>query len=292
MTTGRVYVSTGGDRRRPAVECAGEIVDRSSHRVELSGGRPLMDPEAEVATLAGRRELLLHNYFPPPEEPFVLNLAEPDADTAESSMRLVRRALAISGACGARHFAVHAGFLARPDVRELGQRIGAREVMDRDEGISLMVDRLLQLAVDADAAGVRLLVENHVLSHANLESFGENFLLMVDPDEILAVHRELGGRVGLLLDVGHLHVSTTSLGLSARDALAALDPIAEGYHLSSNSGQSDQHGALSSDDWFWDGMSRDKAFYTVEIHSPSIDEWIDSADMTQRWLDADRGTAS
>ena len=84
MTTGRVYVSTGGDRRRPAVECAGEIVDRSSHRVELSGGRPLMDPEAEVATLAGRRELLLHNYFPPPEEPFVLNLAEPDADTAES----------------------------------------------------------------------------------------------------------------------------------------------------------------------------------------------------------------
>lgn len=292
MTQGRVYISTGGDRRRPAVDCGREIAERSAYRVELSGGRPLADPEGEVAALARSRSLLLHNYFPPPEDPFILNLADPDTDAAAPSIALVRRALAISGACGAGHFAVHAGFLARPDVHELGQRIAARAVMNRDDGIALMVERLLMLAEHAEAAGVRLLVENHVLSQANLESFGENFLLMVDPDEILAVHRELGGRVGLLLDVGHLHVSTTSLGLTPRAALAALDPVAEGYHLSSNSGQADQHGALTAADWFWDGMSRDKAFYTVEIHSASIDDWIDSADMTQRWLDEPHGAAS
>jgi sugar phosphate isomerase/epimerase len=285
MTDTRVFISTGGDKGRTATECARDIVSRSRHGVELSGGKSLADPEGAVTALSHERKVLLHNYFPPPSEPFVLNLSDPDHEAAKDSLRLVRRAIAISAKAGASHYAVHAGFLAKPSVAELGERISARAVLDRGHGIELMIARLLELSFDAEAAGVRLLVENHVLSEANLESFGENFLLMVDPEEIQQVLAALEGRVGFLLDVGHLNTSAHTLGLDPREALKFLDPYAEGYHLSSNDGRSDQHSPISTEDWFWEGISRERAFYTVEIHSTSIGEWVESADLVQGWLD-------
>lgn len=287
MTSTRVFVSTGGDRSRTGVECARDIASRSPHGVELSGGMPLDDPERSVAALAEECKLLLHNYFPPPPKPFVLNLSEPIHEVAEEGMNLVRRALAISGSVGASHYAVHAGFLARPSVEELGGRISARTLLNRDHGLELMISRLAALSVEAEGAGVRLLVENHVLSEANLNSFGENFLLMVDPEEIRQVISALDGRVGLLLDVGHLHTSTHTLGIDADSALQLLDPMAEGYHLSSNNGLSDQHQRISTGEWFWGGMSRDKAFYTVEIHSASLTDWTESADLVHNWLEGE-----
>jgi sugar phosphate isomerase/epimerase len=244
----------------------------------------MTDPIREILQLAQKRRVLLHNYFPPPPEPIVLDLAEPDPSLYEESRKVVHQALRISGASKAEYYAVHAGFLARTEASELGRRITRRAVLDRSLGLELMVGRLLELSRVAEANSVRLLVENHALSAANMDSFGENFLLMVDPDEICEVIAALDGQVGLLLDVGHLNVSAKTLGFDRLEALKKLGHLAEGYHLSSNDGHSDMHHALSNKDWFWSDLSKDSAFYTVEIHTPDPREWIGSADLVSAWL--------
>ena len=285
----RVFISTGGSKSDSAVEVGRSLLQACPHGIELTAGQSTSDPTSEVSKLAQQRRVLLHNYFPPPTEAFVLNVSEPDPLVYERSQRLVCQALEISGLCGATHYGVHAGFLAQPNANELGRTIPRREVLDRALGLELMVDRLLELSKVADTHGVRLLVENHALSAANMESFGENFLLLVDPEEILAVLAALKGRVGLLLDVGHLNVSTKTLGLDRLRALQQLEHLAEGYHLSSNNGFSDEHSALTGDEWFWPYLDRDSAFYTVEIHAPDAQQWIDSADRVSNWLDDPKG---
>ncbi|MDA9802793.1 sugar phosphate isomerase/epimerase [bacterium] len=280
----RVFISTGGSAKASAVEAAWSLFDSCSYGVELTAGQPLTDPSSEVLELAQERKILLHNYFPPPPEPLVLDLAEPDPSLYEESQNVIHQALALSGAAKAEYYAVHAGFLARTEASELGRRITRRAVLDRSLGLELMIGRLLELSKVAEANSVRLLVENHALSEANMDSFGQNFLLMVDPDEICEVIAALDGQVGLLLDVGHLNVSAKTLGFDRFAALKTLGHLAEGHHLSSNDGSADMHLALSNQDWFWSDLASDSAFYTVEIHTSDPREWIDSADLVSVWL--------
>ena len=63
---------------------------------------------------------VLHNYFPPPEEPFVLNLAASDDTTLELSRSLCRRAIDLSIELQAPFYSVHAGFCFEAGPEDLG----------------------------------------------------------------------------------------------------------------------------------------------------------------------------
>ena len=275
--TPRIYISTGGERSQPACTTA-EAFSESDYGIELSGGTYSDSVVADATLLATSRPVLLHNYFPVPAEPFVLNLSSGSPETQRDSMALCQRALALSASVGAAHYAVHAGFLADVSPGHLGRRIPRMDLLGRAEGLSRMRDALLELAEFAARHGVRLLVENHALAPFNLDSFGENFLLLVDPDEIARFVQSTNGAIGLLLDVGHLNTSAKSLGFDAASSAADLADLVEGYHLSSNDGLSDAHRALSGDDWFLPVLKRDAAFYTVEIHDADKSAWLQSAD--------------
>jgi sugar phosphate isomerase/epimerase len=276
--TPRIYISTGGERSLPACLTA-EAFNGSPYGIELSGGAYSDSVEADATLLASSKPVMLHNYFPVPLTPFVLNLSSGSPEALSDSLALCRRALSLSASVGASHYAVHAGFLADVSPGHLGARIPRMETMDRAEGLSRMRDALLELAEFGASHGVRLLVENHALAPFNLDSFGENFLLLVDPDEIAGFVESTNGAIGLLLDVGHLNTSARSLGFDPASSAANLAALVEGYHVSSNDGMSDGHCALTGDDWFLSVLKRDAAFYTVEIHDADKTAWLQSANV-------------
>lgn len=246
--------------------------------IELSGGRHDADLSQNLDTLKkADTPLLLHNYFPPPKTPFVMNLSEVNDEKFVRTKKQIEQSILLSAKLSARFFGIHAGFLFSPEVSELGRTITPRAGLDRQTALQVMCERVIALSAYAERYGVRLLLENHVLSHTNLESVGSNFLLMVDPDEILSVLRLCEGRVGLLLDVGHLKVSANTLQFNFLEAFVALAHIAEGFHLSTNDGKSDQHLSISMNEPWLSLLPRDKAIYTLEAHSPSSQELIASA---------------
>ena len=162
----QLFVSTSGIHSN-AIDQALNLIGEGFTKIELSGGAYIPNLDERLDELSSAAEaVMLHNYFPPPETPFVFNLASEKQENVLRSMALARTSIDISSVCGAQYFAVHAGFLFDPKVSELGNSIEKSEIRSRDEGLTDFKRNILDLAKYAKERNVRLLVENNVLSYA------------------------------------------------------------------------------------------------------------------------------
>ena len=214
--------------------------------------------------------LSLHNYFPPKKDPFVFNLASFDEDIVKNSMNHIKNAIKISSSIGSRFFSFHAGYLIDPKVDELGNRIKKRIVNNRQESKEKFIKRVNEASQYAKNLGVKILIENNVLSYRNYKEFGDNPLLMVGIEEAEEIMDLTDSNVGLLIDVAHLKVSSKTLGFSAEEYLKILGDKIDGYHLSDNNGIEDTNELIMEDSWFWPHIENDAEYYSIEVYN--VDE--------------------
>lgn len=192
-------------------------------------------------------DYLIHNYFPPPKEPFVLNLASQNESVRRRSIDLARGGLALSARLGAPFYSVHAGFITDPAgfggssfIFPLPQ--SGAEVEAAWETFLASIALLLD---EAARLGVGLLIENNVCPP---DLKGK--LLLQTPDEFLKLFERIrSARLGILLDTGHLRVSATTYGLDPAACVMALAAHIRAFHLHDNDGHSDQHLPAERDSW-------------------------------------------
>jgi sugar phosphate isomerase/epimerase len=198
----------------------------------------------------------VHNYFPPPETPFVLNIAARDEDGRTRTRALCRTAIALAGELGAPFYSVHAGFAAALKPEQLGRPADqaaalTAEDIDRDAAYAAMVETVRELADFAAGKGVGLLVENNVISPLYLEKMPINPLLLTRPDELDRFFGDVGhDNIGLLLDVGHAKVSGTAEGFAPEAFVEAAAPYLRAWHLSDNDGRADSNQPFDGNAWF------------------------------------------
>jgi len=208
--------------------------------IELSGGTAYY-PDFEDDLLEQQKEFglsyLLHNYFPPPIEHFVLNLASLDDDVYNKSIKHFKRALDLSQKLGATKYGIHAGFLIDPKVNELGQKIGHQKRYDSSLALEQFANAYYELC--SYAPDVDLHIENNVYSLPNKDRFGFNPFLFTDYQSYLELKQLIDFNV--LLDWAHLKVSCNTLGLNLINELKTLAPIANYYHISDNNGVIDSN---------------------------------------------------
>lgn len=278
----QLFVSTSG-HKGDAISQATRLTENGFKSLELSGGTHnpnLINDLERLKQIAGN--LMLHNYFPPPAEPFVMNLASNDPKILEQSLELAMWAIDLSSKIGSPFYGVHAGFLLDPKIKDLGNTIRRKDLMNREVGLARFATSIEFLADFAYKRNVKLLVENNVLSQANLESFGMNPFLLVEPDEILQFFESAHINVGLLLDLGHLNVSALALSLQNIDFLEKISRCVVGYHFSDNDGREDQHLELSSTTWFLPYIDKNVMFGTFEIHSQDAKQIENSLAILER----------
>ena len=280
----KIYVSTGAAREETAASWAAALLGNEVLPVEMSGGAFSPRARDEVRHLSGQTSVMLHNYFPPPADPFVLNLASEDPETASRSRQMVKDALDLSADIGASHYAVHSGYCFDPSVASLGKPLVGVARFDREAAFDRLLANVTELARYATECGVRLMIENHVLARFNLEKYGDNPLLLADPHEILEFFDVIDADLALLLDVGHLKVSATTLGFDLDEGMRTLLPLAEGFHLSENSGMADDHRSFDESVWFLPYLEGRNDFMTVEIHSADPQESVSAARATKNYL--------
>jgi sugar phosphate isomerase/epimerase len=229
----------------------GAGVARDFPGLELSGGphRSPAELSEGMARLrrAGAASILVHNYFPPPKEPFVLNLATADAILLERCLRLAGEALDLCAALGTPFYSFHPGY--RRDGRELSNGHFAFSGPQRSMSATLAQFHANFPALHALACerGVKLAVENLFPIRDEVTSLANTL------GEMEALIAPLPGDVGLLLDLGHLAVSANLLGF---DRLAYLDGLLSRHggrifevHLSGNDGETDAHLPIQPGDW-------------------------------------------
>ncbi|MGA3171999.1 MAG: TIM barrel protein [Chthoniobacteraceae bacterium] len=265
-----IYVSSGAFHGARLAEMA-EACESIGAGLELSSGirwHPGLDGEIEeVARRKGR--VLVHNYFPPPEKPFVLNLASTDPDTLDRGKQHVRASIDLSARFGAPFYSVHSGFAMNLKAEDLGhpEAQAQLEKIPCAEAYRIFLNTVREMSAYAKSRGLRLLIENNVITRQQLSR--ESPLLMIEPAEIARFLRELDdANVGLLLDVGHAKVSAAALGFAPQTFFKQL-PVSA-IHASDNDGIRDNNQPFGEDAWFWPHCPPD-APLVIEVYGIGID---------------------
>lgn len=242
-----IYVSSSCVRVSRISEAVKILAEAGFRSIELSGGTDYYpDLEADLLELKKKYALsfLCHNYFPPPVEPIVVNLASLDGSIHTKSMNHLFENIRVSRMLGADRISFHAGFFIDIVAAEIGRELGRGVLVDRKEAI----DRFCRSynALREEAGDLSIYVENNVYSWANKQVYGaDSPFMLLTYDDFLELKRKIDFR--LLLDVGHLRVSCNSLGIDFREELSRLFPYADYLHISDNDGVDDSHGPISEE---------------------------------------------
>lgn len=265
-----MFVSTGGNSKLSAVDYANYLFENNFQNIELSGGNYDQNFVQKLLRLrkAGAN-LTLHNYIPFSQDCFVLNLASNNKTILKQSIEHVRQALYLSGEIGAKYYAVHGGFLVDPKVSELGRELNRQRLQDKYDAVERFKQTVSELSSFAGQCDVRLLIENNVITVGNLNAFERNPLLLCGADEMIPFFQEMKNFVSLLLDVGHLKVSSNTLGLDPIKELKALMPFIGGLHLSDNDGLADTNMPYSEKAWFMSNLPQHE-YTVVEVYEDNL----------------------
>lgn len=264
-----IYVSTGGFPNQTAYKTASEFIKANIIACELSGGAFDKNIEDSLIKLKSNCNIQLHNYFPPPEKPFVMNLASRDMDIVKKTINHIKKSINLSSKLGTNIYSFHAGYLLDPKVDELGKRVQKQSFLNRKEGLERFIHNVNLLAAHAKKMDTILLIENNVLSQNNYKYFGTNPFLMVEDKECKYVMQNTLENVFLLIDVAHLKVSSTSLGFDKEKFLETVSPWIRAYHLSDNDGLSDSNKPVTKASWFWPYIKKNLDYYSLEIYDNS-----------------------
>jgi len=260
-----IFVSTGGYYNETAVNTACEFLELGIDKIELSGGVHSNNQIKEVLALAKQCTIQLHNYFPPSKIPFVFNLASEDPIVEKLSINHALNAIDITSKIGGNEYSFHAGFRINPSVTELGKKLSSSKLVERKISLEIFEKNVKYIANYAEKRNINLLIENNVINNINFKKFGEDPLLLTDPIEINNFMCCMPSNVGILLDVGHLKVSSAVLKFDLKESLLKINKWIKGYHLSDNEGEFDTNSKLTNESWFW-GQLIPNLKYTIEVY--------------------------
>lgn len=262
-----IYVSTGGFNYLPQKSIF-LLKKKGINSIELSGGKYFKNIYNYLKK--EKCNFLLHNYFPVPKKNFVINLASSNIKIYKKSVLNIKKSIDISNKINSNFFSFHAGFLFDPPPHLLGGLFKKVKLDNKSQAIKRFTKRVESIARYAKKKNVKILIENNVITKENLKQFGDNPFLLTTPNEILKFFKNSHDNIGLLLDVGHLKVSSKTLGFNLVKGHEKLIPIIEGYHISDNNGKKDSNNEFSKNSWFFKKLKLDVKYITIEVYTKNL----------------------
>jgi len=221
-------------------------------KIEFSSGLPYNKSNIEFFDKFNVSSKLIHNYFPAPKNPFVINLASSNKKIRDLSINHCLKNIELSAKNNLNFYAAHAGFCVDPLPDNLGRFIQIKKPFNRAAHIDIFLNSLNQLINFAESLKVNFYIENNVVSKLNYTNNGNtNSFICCDSDEINYVFSQIKSEYfGLLLDTAHLKVSSSTLSLDMYDEVNKIIPTIRAIHHSDNDGLIDSNHPLDSNYWF------------------------------------------
>lgn len=202
-----------------------------------------------------------HAYFPPPKQDFVINLASCNDDIYNRSLEHYRNCIVMMKKIGIPFLSVHAGFYIEIDTGSIGGQLSDSVIYDISRANRRFCDAAEELKRIAAAENIMFYIENNVISPENYRRLKDNYLMMTDYHGISEMKKHIDFR--LLLDLAHLRVSCSALGLDYMTEAAKLGNLAEWIHISENDGITDQHRLIDFNGEIFGCL---KNIYTKNMH--------------------------
>ncbi len=264
-----IYISSSCVKHKKTKDSVLELVNNNFKNIELSGGTEYYDGfEDDLLELKNKYDLnyTCHNYFPPPKDHFVLNLASLDDVVYAKTLEHLKKAISLSKKLGAEKFGFHAGFFIDIKVSEIGKKITKKSLFDKGKAIQKFCEGFNELKIFANNLG--LYVENNAFSSTNAKTYNNDNLFMLT---ISSEYNELRDKIdfNLLLDVAHLKVSSNTLNLNFEDELKFLVKKSDYIHISDNDGLHDLNRKLNQNSTLvrmLKEINLDSKDFTLEIY--------------------------
>lgn len=238
-----IYVSSACLKNRTIGETVKQLAEAGIRNIELSGGTAYYSCiEDDLISLREKYGLkyVCHSYFPPPKEDFVVNLASCNDEIYEKSKKHYFNCIDMLRRLQIRVLSIHAGFLFETNPVNLGKLISLDDVYKEEKAYDRFCDAYNLIQKKCSDNDIELYLENNVLSLENYKSWGNrNLLMMTEYDSIEKMRNDI--EFNLLLDLAHLRVSCTALGLDFKSQYEKLIGSAKWFHVSENNGIVDQH---------------------------------------------------
>lgn len=229
-----IYISSSCVKNSTIKQSIEELVSNNILNIELSGGTQYYtDIEYDLLSLQTKYDLniICHNYFPPPKENFVLNLASLNDEIYEKSIQHLIKSINLSKKIGASKFGFHAGFFMDISTNEIGKKISNKKLFDKNECLQQFIKAFTILKEEAGT--LNLYIENNVYSKTNFNTFqNNNPFMLCSHQDYLNLKKEID--FNLLLDVAHLKVSSKTLNLNFKEELEKLIICSDYIHISEN----------------------------------------------------------
>ena len=238
-----VFVSSACFQEKDLKKVIVRLKELGYDSIELTGGikftSDIYDTIENLATTESIN-VQLHNYSPPVENDFVLNIASLDPVTFQRSYSHVQSTLNLVEKLGLGKYAVHAGFYIPIETNELGKVIGKRDLYDQEHSYGQFVDTVNEFY---SKYAKPLYIENNVVSNANYHEYQKNPFMLTCADEYFELKERIP-QLKLLLDLAHLKVSCNTLGLSFHEEVFRLINETDYLHISDNDGLTDSNQGL------------------------------------------------
>ena len=130
-----IYISTGGFNKKSVIDVIQILSKNNINAFELSGGVFTDNLESKLKILSDKFEFTVHNYFPPPQKPFVLNLASLNENIYQESLNHIKQSIKLASSIKSPFYSFHAGFLIDPKVKELGKLLKSNNLYDKDKSL-------------------------------------------------------------------------------------------------------------------------------------------------------------
>lgn len=250
-----LYLSSSCFRENKITDILKKAIESDIYNIELSGGVIFSEGLAEqLIEYQAEYDLnyLVHNYFPPPKNSFILNIASVDNNHRKKSVEFAKRSIELSSKTGGSIYTIHSGYLVDLHLSEDGEHFiqDGNKLNNKERVIDNFVQSVDELCTYASKFNVKFGVEN--LFPVNSK---QNFSLMCLLDEIESALDTFSKyqNFGILLDLGHAQLSSNLLNFDLDQFLKdlVLDHSEKIFqiHISDNDGYTDLHILPQKDSW-------------------------------------------
>ena len=270
-----IYVSSSCIKAQYIKQSVKILAESGFSCIELSGGSEYYPQILEdLLELKEKYNLQFacHNYFPPPKNgDFVINLASLNSAVFERSLEHLHTALEWSYLLGSSHFGFHAGFFLPLHSNELGalELRNKHRIYNKHKAIEQFIKGYQVLHKSAKRLGITLYVENNVVSSAYARKYGTwDLAMLLCLEDLFYLQEAINCK--LLLDVGHLKVSASTMGKDFMSELEGCARVADYIHLSDNNSLSDENKSISMESEFLPTLAsfhHSQKIYTLEVYS-------------------------
>ncbi|KPA10246.1 Xylose isomerase-type TIM barrel domain protein [Candidatus Magnetomorum sp. HK-1] len=251
-----IYISSSCFRKNKITEALDLALKYDFKNIELSGGSQYYESCIEDLLKYKKKyefNYLVHNYFPPPENHFILNISSQNKSLRQKSVEFSKNSIKVSALLGSPMYTIHTGYMTDLHLSHDGEYFLPDHDYNnthKDISIKYLIESVEILCEYASTLNVKIGLENLFPENST-----QNFSLMCtfeDIEEILSYFSSLKN-LGILLDLGHAYLSSKLLSFNLKSFLNDLmlrykEKVLE-IHLSDNDGKKDIHLVPEINSW-------------------------------------------